>query len=1053
LRGIPLLVLSFLFLFSQGTFAQIHSQSHSQNNTQNPVQLNWIPLSCKEVLLKTKAPIHDIKSFGESMTQGMLLNPEQSDLFELYRGLFFGDPRTPIDAANLNTVTEYLEVFPELTKEPFREYEISSVEKKYEIPESLNKYLKSQFQTSGQVRSNLFQIESNLGYWKKILDYHEIEISSSLSKEDQKAAQRLAKEEFEAFLNRVISKYNRDLLSDLKLDHIDYLEKTKALYMTLKEMLKWMTKKGYQTQHLRQAIVDLIQYVGFGNQATVALLKSSNGLDRIEGLKKLINERDSLALDLGYRGMFEELMFHMNIEFPTGFSKNETPEGVIEKIEKEVLSGPVSYVSKETVRVRSLSIQESPFRSCLGGDCSSRFYFSKALDPNFYYFTLTDSDHRSSGHVTVVLGSATDSQSQKKVKVAFLDKMQNIPLQQIPEFLNAVAMALKEKGFQLALPMEVGDHNGISNMPTISDYLRTEIIPALNHKLLTFEVDDKKYKFKNVYSRAYNFLNLLVYDLRKLETDTVIQLGRHYETTRADRKLDKSTLLDEFFKLRESENQKDLFKYVTSEKLVQQLDQLGLYSMPEFLKDIEQIGQRENMSFNLRKQIMMTLLIREANKKSDWPIRKILIPLNDSEKTQMASEIHQWSKSSDQRKNRAIQEINYVWRMAFVKGDYKTIENFIDLKLFDLNKRNESGFSPLLYALYHRNENLIKWFLNQPDIDLESKNKFGMNDLEWAVHSGLGDLPILKKYESKIANFNNPPQERNADGSPIIEFVKIPAGSFKMGTSVLRGTTWAPVTITRDFEVLSVKTTRKMWADLIKLSAKHLKGSLTLNPTPFQSSFQNLVALTKKFISKYQVKGNNYDFSSDGIPIDHISFEEVQSWLTTANILSNLEVPEVQDALKAIFPDHEMGYIYRLPTEAEAMFVTTNRGLSLTWFSQGHSDWLAYSWLAFNSKDEIHPVGQKRPLMINGHPIYDVQGNTIDWVSDWYHDRLRGGVNPQGPEGGKAHVKLGAGFGDSPGTVTRRERFLFIEPSDISKSSPERFEGLGFRILREKPLP
>jgi formylglycine-generating enzyme required for sulfatase activity len=114
---------------------------------------------------------------------------------------------------------------------------------------------------------------------------------------------------------------------------------------------------------------------------------------------------------------------------------------------------------------------------------------------------------------------------------------------------------------------------------------------------------------------------------------------------------------------------------------------------------------------------------------------------------------------------------------------------------------------------------------------------------------------------------------------------------------------------------------------------------------------------------------------------------------------------------------------------------------------------LAYSWLAFNSKDEIHPVGQKRPLMINGHPIYDVQGNTIDWVSDWYHDRLRGGVNPQGPEGGKAHVKLGAGFGDSPGTVTRRERFLFIEPSDISKSSPERFEGLGFRILREKPLP
>ena len=219
---------------------------------------------CSQVLSSThkQVEVKDLKSFGQAMTEGMILHPEQVELFEVYRKIFFGDPKTFVGNANLKYVTDIQTKHPELQKPHFREYEIYRVEKVYDTPETLAKYLKSQIQTAGEIRNNLLQIEANLGFWKKVLDYKDpetplaiLEMQRKLNKDSSQAdkeAYRKAKSKFEStvkrrfetYLNRMISKANLDLLADLKNDKEDYQKKAKTLFTTLKYIKNGWIKKG-----------------------------------------------------------------------------------------------------------------------------------------------------------------------------------------------------------------------------------------------------------------------------------------------------------------------------------------------------------------------------------------------------------------------------------------------------------------------------------------------------------------------------------------------------------------------------------------------------------------------------------------------------------------------------------------------------------------------------------------------------------------------------------------------------------------------------------------
>ena len=62
----------------------------------------------------------------------------------------------------------------------------------------------------------------------------------------------------------------------------------------------------------------------------------------------------------------------------------------------------------------------------------------------------------------------------------------------------------------------------------------------------------------------------------------------------------------------------------------------------------------------------------------------------------------------------------------------------------------------------------------------------------------------------------------------------------------------------------------------------------------------------------------------------------------------------------------------------------------------------------------FHPVGTKK---VNELGIYDMSGNVMEWVSDWYGNYSGGSrTNPQGSSSGLARVYLGGSW-PSPGLV------------------------------------
>ncbi|MEO8269667.1 MAG: SUMF1/EgtB/PvdO family nonheme iron enzyme [Aureliella sp.] len=102
------------------------------------------------------------------------------------------------------------------------------------------------------------------------------------------------------------------------------------------------------------------------------------------------------------------------------------------------------------------------------------------------------------------------------------------------------------------------------------------------------------------------------------------------------------------------------------------------------------------------------------------------------------------------------------------------------------------------------------------------------------------------------------------------------------------------------------------------------------------------------------------------------------------------------------------GRAYRLPTEAE--WECACRAGSETPFSFGESAKLLHdhAWYAENSKNQHHPVGEKKP---NQWGLYDMQGNVYEWCNDWYDDYPSEAViDPQGPIRGSERVVRGGSW-------------------------------------------
>jgi formylglycine-generating enzyme required for sulfatase activity len=203
----------------------------------------------------------------------------------------------------------------------------------------------------------------------------------------------------------------------------------------------------------------------------------------------------------------------------------------------------------------------------------------------------------------------------------------------------------------------------------------------------------------------------------------------------------------------------------------------------------------------------------------------------------------------------------------------------------------------------------------------------------------------------------------------------------------------------------------------------------------FQSSF---------WMGKYEVTQREYEkimgvnpstFKGDpSRPVEQVSWDDANAFCTrltqTEFVAGRLPI----------------GYVYRLPTEAEFEYVC--RSGTTTRYSHGddpdYSKLGDYAWYAANSEGTSHPVGQKKP---NLWGLHDVHGNVWEWCLDWYQDRYPGGSveKPTGPSTGASRVFRGGGWDYNAASCRSAYR------NNVSPARRSAYNG--FRLVLGPALP
>jgi formylglycine-generating enzyme required for sulfatase activity len=276
----------------------------------------------------------------------------------------------------------------------------------------------------------------------------------------------------------------------------------------------------------------------------------------------------------------------------------------------------------------------------------------------------------------------------------------------------------------------------------------------------------------------------------------------------------------------------------------------------------------------------------------------------------------------------------------------------------------------------------------------------------WAILLALVLLPWAGPLMGEKAHKAASPRSRLeviANGLGMA-FVKIPAGTFMMGTSSKNkrkadtgegNSDEMPahqVTLSRAFYLQTTEVTQRQW-----------KAVMATTPWAGQGLVRD---------------GEEY-------PAVYVSWNDAQAFIQKLNTMGE--------------------GTYRLPTEAEweyACRAGTNASYS---FGEGDAHLGEYAWFKKNAYDAdqmfAHRVGSKRP---NPWGLYDMHGNVGEWCQDWKDDYNPGAqTDPVGPSTGSYRVNRGGGWNDPPESLRSAVR-----------SGPEpgmRLFNLGFRVLRVLP--
>lgn len=413
--------------------------------------------------------IHNLFEIFKAFQNGLepdLTNRDQRILFEAYLKSKFGNPsNTEISKRLESELPSLYRNIGNVTKTVFARAFVKKETAVYAVTPELESLTKQMLKKMGKIKSNLLEIEANLGYWAQLLNISEQDIPqeqlAQLTKDQIHDLREKNRSDFLKKLNEFIPESTRQKIRNSELGPKNQI---KELLTVLFEIKKRSFENNIDIESVHLAIQDASALLAFMDANLITQMKSNDGMLRIQALQQALQIRDALALEL-FKKHFSEVALEYSTKLAPGIDVNF--EQTIQAQLKLVQASAPSVTQSESYTVRQTSIAESGFRSCLGGsDCSSNTYFSFALEPSVHYFTMTDYHGFSSGHMTIILGTAG------KQKVAFMDKLQNVSFDRSLYFIETVRRILANSGYKLAMqPTDTGHISGLSNDTALTQYL------------------------------------------------------------------------------------------------------------------------------------------------------------------------------------------------------------------------------------------------------------------------------------------------------------------------------------------------------------------------------------------------------------------------------------------------------------------------------------------------------------------------------------------------------------------------------------------------------
>lgn len=493
-------------------------------------------------------PIRTVQELRDSVLSGMIFdlrNPDHVRALAVYRKIFEGDPDTHFKKNSTGTLVQLATQNGGLLKRAFHSLDLRVRTKNYPLTEALGKLLSSQVQQAGRARAMFFNPELGMGSWKKLLN--------GVLGED--AAKSLL---MSIFTPETVATLKAEVDLDNDSPDLRAREKTAKVLEILKQIADVVSsaavpeKRAQALLPIQRAMAALIHTHGFYDTRLVDRMKTSkDGLAKLNEFYGLLQARQDVVESLGYKD-FEDFLVKSGL--PTG-ERNQFGRGLtfaLGTIEAEVRAS-ATMGDFETFRVRHLTRDESFFRGALGKDCSARSAdLTRALDPNYHYFTLTDAMGFSSGHVTLVLG--TGKIEGREIQVAFIDKIQNIPMTVLPQVIEAVRQSVEADGYTLSLPVDLGNSNfGITNKAEDRRFIAASIKTFQKEMILEFKPHATNLPpFPKANTRAEDALPLRAVQALPPDPLTALQLGPKIEPWTASN-IDIESVLTDLAKLKDGD--------------------------------------------------------------------------------------------------------------------------------------------------------------------------------------------------------------------------------------------------------------------------------------------------------------------------------------------------------------------------------------------------------------------------------------------------------------------------------------------------------------------